>query len=67
MENDAFYATIWKMTHFNPAMENVTMENVTMENVTMENVTMESVTMEKDMVLYVFQDCIMRLHNNILI
>ena len=45
MENDAFYATLWKMTHFNP-----TMENATMESVTMENATMESVTMEKDVV-----------------
>ena len=45
MENDAFYVTLWKMTHFNPAMESATMESVTMENV-----SMESVTMEKDVV-----------------
>ena len=45
MENDAFYVILWKMTHFNPAMENDTMESVTMENV-----TMKSVTMEKDVV-----------------
>ena len=44
MENDAFYVTLWKMTHFNPAMENATLESVTMENVTMESVTMEKVT-----------------------
>ena len=31
MENDAFYVILWKMTHFNPTMENDTMENVTME------------------------------------
>ena len=31
MENDAFYVILWKMTHFNPAMENDTMESVTME------------------------------------
>ena len=31
MENDAFYATLWKMTHFNPTMENDTVESVTME------------------------------------
>ena len=27
MENDAFYVILWKMTHFNPTMENDTMEN----------------------------------------
>ena len=31
MKNYAFYVILWKMTHFNLAMENDTMENVTME------------------------------------
>ena len=26
MENDTFYVILWKMTHFNPNMENFTME-----------------------------------------
>ena len=31
MENDTFYVILWKMTHFNPNMENDTMESVTTE------------------------------------
>ena len=32
MENDLFYAMVWKTYHFNPGMENAIMENDVMEN-----------------------------------
>ena len=37
MENDLFYAMVWKTYHFNPGMENAIMENDVMESVVMEN------------------------------
>ena len=42
MENDLFYAMVWKMTCLCYGMENDGMENARMENDRMENDRMEN-------------------------